>query len=128
MLRPLTSAWLERYRELGQELPPVAGATAEVEHTVTKTPEGDVTFTIRYEDGRPTAATLAPGGHDAVRITLTHPDALAMARGELDVPTGFMQGRIKLVGSTERFLSLQGALQRDEHRALLRALAHETDA
>lgn len=128
MLQPLTPAWLDRYRELGQDLPPVPGATAELEHTVAKTPDGDVTYTVRYEDGRPVAAGFEPGGDDALRLAITYPDAMALARAELDVPTGFMQGRMKLVGSTARFLALQGALQRDEHRAVLRALADETEA
>lgn len=127
MLQPLSAAWLDRFCELGRSLPVVAGATAELEHTVAKTPEGDVTFTIRYEDGRPVAAELGPGAGDALRLAITYPDALAMARAELDVPTGFMQGRIKLVGSTARFFALQPALQSTEHRELLRTLAAETD-
>lgn len=127
-VRPLTPAWLERYLELARDLPSVPGATAELEHTVAKTPEGDITFTVRYEDGRPVSARFGQGGDDALRLGLAYVDALAMARAELDVPTGFMQGRIKLVGSTARFLGLQAALQRDEHRAVLRALAEETDA
>jgi len=128
MLRPLTSDWLDRWCELGRTLPVVAGANGELEHIVAKTPEGDITFTIRYEDGRPVAAELGPGDGDALRLAIAYPDALAMARAELDVPTGFMQGRIKLVGSTARFFSLQPALQGAEHRELLRALAAETVA
>jgi hypothetical protein len=128
MLQPFTAAWLDRYCELGRSLPAVAGATGELEHTVAKTPEGDVTFTIRYEDGHPVAADIGPGGDDALRLAITYADALAMARAELDVPTGFMQGRIKLVGSTARFFALQPALQSAEHRELLRTLAAETDA
>lgn len=128
MLQPLTPAWVDRYVELGQDLPSTPGASAEVEHTVAKTPEGDVTFTIRYEEGRPVSGAFEPGGGDALRLAMTYPDALALARAELDVPTGFMQGRIKLVGSSARFLALQPALQREEHRAVLRSLADETDA
>jgi hypothetical protein len=128
MVRPLTQDWLDRYCELAGDLPPVPGATAALEHTVAKTPEGDVTFTVRYEDGVPVGAAFEPGGDDALRLAIAYPDALALARAELDVPTGFMQGRIKLVGSSARFLALQAALQRDAHRAVLQALADETDA
>ena len=127
-MRPLTQEWLDRYCELARDLPPVPGATAELEHTVAKTPDGDVTFTVRYEAGRPVGAALEPGGDEALRLAIPYADALAMARAELDVPTGFMQGRIKLAGSSARFLDLQAALQRDDHRAVLRTLADETDA
>lgn len=127
-MRPLTQDWLDRYCELARHLPSVPGASAELEHTVAKAPDGDVTFTVRYEDGRPVGAAFEPGGGEALRLTLTYPDALALARAELDVPIGYMQGRIKLVGSSGRFLSLQAVLQHDEHRAVLQALAEETDA
>ncbi len=43
-----------------------------------------------------------------------------MARGELDLHAGFMQGRIKVVGPMGRFMAVLPATQSSEHRAAVR--------
>lgn len=130
-VRHLTQEWLDRYLELAADLPEAEGASAVLEHVVAKTPDGDVTYVVRWEDGRPVEARLGPADgadpDEVLRLSIAYPEAQAMARGELDLPTGFMQGRVKLVGSTGRFLALQGALQSDAHRAALAALAADTE-
>lgn len=130
MVAHLSQEWLDRYRELCVDLPSEPGASAVVEHLVPKTPDGDVAYVLRWEDGRLVEARLGKAedvpADELLTLTITHPDAEAMARGELDVPTGFMQGRVKLVGPMARFLPLQAVLQHEEHRDALRQLASET--
>jgi putative sterol carrier protein len=127
MVAHLSQAWLDRYRQLAADLPVRKGATARLQHVVAKTPEGDVTYVVAFEDGRLAAASL--GGDEAAEITLTetYADAQAMARGDLDLHVGFMQGRVKLAGDMGAFLELVPVLQSPEHRAALAALAAETE-
>jgi putative sterol carrier protein len=122
----LTQAWLDRYVELAADLPPRPGASARLQHVVTKTPDGDVSYVIAFEDGRIVSATLGTDAAADMTVNAPHPDAQAMARGELDLHAGFMQGRLKLVGSMQAFMAVLPTTQSAEHRAVLDALAAET--
>jgi len=127
MVAALTQAWLGRYRELATELPACPGATGTVQHLVPKGPDGDVAYVVELADGRVVRAELGTDATAALTLTMTHPDALAIARGELDLVAGFMQGRVKLTGDHAVFLGLQGVLQGDAHRSVVAALGAETD-
>lgn len=123
----LSQAWLDRYVELAADLPSRKGATARVQHVVAKTPAGDVAYVEVFEDGRLVAATLGPDPAADVTINETYADSQVLARGELDVHVGFMQGRLKVVGDMGVLMALLPATQSPEHRAVLAALAAETE-
>jgi len=64
---------------------------------VTGGPEGDVTRTLRVEDGRVTMA-VGDSGDAAVTIRLTWDDAVAMAGGELSAGEAIAAGRVRVRG------------------------------
>jgi hypothetical protein len=123
----LTQEWLELRRELTAGLPERTGASACLQHVVAGGPDGPVTYVETFEDGRLTSATLGPDPAADLTINLTHPDAVLIARGELDLHAGFMQGRVKVVGPMGRFMAVLPATQSPEHRAAVAALAEQTE-
>jgi hypothetical protein len=123
---PLSQEWLDlRVDHLGS-MPEVAGASARLLHVVSGGPDGDVRFSEAYVDGRLTEATLTPGGEPDLELIYKHDVALELATGTLDLVEGFMQGRVKLVGSTGRLMDLLPALQSAEHKAAAAAVAAQT--
>lgn len=127
MVAHLSEEWLALRRQLATDLPERKGASARLQHVVAGGPDGPVTFVEVFEDGRLTSATLGPSPDADLTVNITHPDAVLMARGELDLHAGFMQGRVKLVGSMRRFMAVLPATQSAEHRAALAALAEQTE-
>ncbi len=123
----LSKEWLDLYRSAHVDLPERPGVSGTLQIVVAGTPDGDVSYTQRIEDGRVIEATLAADGEPDVVLTHGHADAVAIARGELSLPVGFMQGRVKMVGSTGALMALLPVLQSDEHRAAVAAVAAQTD-
>lgn len=128
MAAVLSQEWLDRRREVLGALPPKPGASVRIQHVVAGAPDGQVAYVEVFEDGRLTAASV--GASDDVDITFneTYPDAVAIATGELDLHVGFMQGRVKAVGSIGSFMAVLPATQSEEHRDAVRQVAAETDA
>lgn len=122
----LSQEWLDLRAQLGAALPARTGVTVKVQTVVAKTPAGDVAFVESYEDGRVAGAKLGADDTAEVTINLTHADSLAIARGELDVHVGFMQGRVKVVGDTGTFMELVPVLGSEEHRKAVAELASHT--
>ena len=122
----LSDAWCELHRSLGGELPERPGATARVQHVVTGAPDGEVRYLHTVVDGRTTE--FGTGSDDAVDVTFTntYADAQALARGELDPPVLFMQGRTKMAGDMGKVLALMPVLRSAEHRELLATVSKQT--
>ena len=123
----LSQEWLDRRREVLGALPSRPGASARIQHVVAGAPDGQVAYVEVFEDGRLTSASV--GASDDVDITFneTYPDAVAMAKGELDLHVGFMQGRVKAVGNVGSFMAVLPATQSEEHREAVQRLAAESD-
>lgn len=119
MVAFLSQEWLDRQRELGAKLPERPGASLLLQIVVTGAPEGDVAYVQRFEDGRITEASLGADAAAEVVLTQKHPDALAIARGELALAAGVMQGRVKMTGTTGALMKLLPVLQSDEYRTAL---------
>lgn len=128
MVAPLSHEWLDLRLKLAADLPERSGASARLQHVVAGGPDGPVTYVETFEDGRLTAVALGPDPDADLTLNITHADAVLMARGELDLHAGFMQGRIKVVGPMGRFMAVLPATQSSEHRATLAALAAQTEA
>lgn len=123
---PLSQGWLDlRLEHLGS-LPEVEGASARLHHVVSGGPDGDVRFSEVYVDGRLIEASLVPGAEADLELIYKHDVATELATGDLDLVDGFMQGRVKLVGSTGRLMDLLPALQSAEHKAAEAAVAAQT--
>ena len=127
----LGTEWLALARELFGNVAPCPGATARVQRVVTGAPDGDVVFTLAFEDGRLVDAALADDGEpnpDAeLTITTTYADTLAVASGELDLNVAVMQGRAKVAGSMSALLALLPVTRSRDFRAA-RAALHERTA
>lgn len=123
----LSQEWLDLRAELGASLPSRPGATARVQTVVSKTPAGDVAFVEAYEDGRLVAAAMGANEAADYTVNLTHADSLAIARGELDLHAGFMQGRVKVVGDMGKLMALLPVTRSDEYAAATTELARRSE-
>lgn len=124
----LSQDWLDRQKELFGSLPARPGASARLHFTVLKTPDGDVSFTQVFEDGRLIEVAFGAEGEADAAFTVTYPDAQLLARDELDLHAGFMQGRIKFAGDVGRFMAVLPATQSAEAAEARAQLAAETTA
>jgi putative sterol carrier protein len=105
----LSEAWVAAH---AKACPPVdPSVTTVVQHQVSGGPDGNVTYTTTYEDGRAVASTLvpAPAKGDAappVAFALSYEDARRIADGDLELGAAFMQGRLKAEGDMQAILAL----------------------
>jgi hypothetical protein len=129
MVALLSPEWLDRRGELGTALPERPGASARVQHVVSGAPDGPVAYVEVFEDGRLTTVSWGAVDDTTVDITIneTYEDAVAIARGELDLHVGFMRGRVKVVGPMGSLMAVLPATQSEEHTALVRQLADQAD-
>ncbi len=118
----LDQAWLDRRVEHLGALPEVPGATARLLHVVAGGPDGELRYVESFVDGRLAEATLGAGEAD-LELSYKHDIAVAVASGELDLVAGFMQGRVKMVGSSGTLMALLPALSSPEHAAAVSAVA-----
>jgi hypothetical protein len=128
----LGAQWLALARELLGDMPPRQGATARVQRVVTGAPDGDVVFTLAFEDGRLLDAALA-AGHDPdpdaeLTITTTYADTLLLASGDLELAVAVMQGRAKVAGSMSALLAILPVTRSPEFRAAVGTLQGHTAA
>ncbi len=128
----LSAEWLALARELFADLPSRPGATARIQRVVTGGPEGDVEFTLAFEDGRLVDAAPAPRPEpdpDAeVTITTTYADTLLLASGDLDLNVAVMRGRAKVAGSMRALLAILPITRSGEFRAAQAELHGRTAA
>ena len=123
----LSPEWVELQAQLAADLPERPGASARLQIVVTGAPEGEVAYVQQIEDGRLTATSLGRDDAADVTLTQTHPDAVAIARGDLDANAAFMQGRVKVTGNMGSLMALMPLTQSPEYQAFLAALAEQTD-
>lgn len=128
MVQHLSPEWVALHEGLGAALPERPGASARLQHVVTGTPDGEVAWSLQLVDGQ--VAGVAVGRDDAAAdctFLITHPDSVAIAKGELDLHAGFMQGRVKMSGASGPFLDVLPATESPEFAELLAAVAAQTD-
>ena len=113
----LSQEWLALGVEAGLSLPETPGASLRLQQVVTGAPQGDVRYVTVIEDGRTVEQRLGDDPDADLVITTTYADALAMHRGELDLNTGFMQGRVKIGGDIAKVFALLPLAGRSEWAA-----------
>lgn len=112
----LSQAWVDALATALADLPARAGASARVQHVVSGGPEGEVRYHLEVVDGRVEAAGLGDIEAPDLTCTSTYADAVRLAMGEVAAHEAFMQGRLKVVGSTGRLMDLLPVLDSDDHR------------
>jgi hypothetical protein len=128
VVQHLSEEWVALHATAGTGLPERKGATARLQHVVTGAPAGEVAYTLEIVDGRVVAAR--PGRDDDsadCTFLITFKDAVPMAKGELDLHAGYMQGRVKMSGASGPLLDVLPCTQSPEYRALVAAVAADTD-
>jgi hypothetical protein len=105
-----------------------APASAVIVTTVTGAPSGNVTYTTTIERGRLVAAAIGePSGQPDLTFSIGYDDAARQARGEAELSTLFMQGRLKAEGDMRRLFALLAVDHGPDARALVGTIADQTD-
>ena len=120
MPKYLSQEWLDAGRELAQEFPERAGATARLQYQVTGTPQGEVHYYWVVENGNLQESTLGDDPDAEITLSMTYEDAVKMQKGELDPNAAYMQGRIKVVPGSNlgKLMSLLPLTQSPEYKAI----------
>ena len=120
MPKYLSQEWLDAGRELAQEFPERAGATARLQYQVVGTPEGDVHYYWVIDSGKILDWTKGDDPDAEITLSMSYEDAVKMQKGELDPNAAFMQGRIKVVPGSNmgKLMSLLPLTQSVEYKAI----------
>lgn len=125
----LSQDWLDLQRlSFAETLPGAGGASAVTQVVVTGAPGGAVSYTTTVEHGLMVAGALGePAGQPDVHLGLAYGDAVALARGEAELGTLFMQGRLKVEGDMRKVFALMADDHQPAARARVAELAAQTD-
>lgn len=123
----LSQEWLDTQRELAQEFPERASATARMQYHLTGGPDGDVDYYWVIEKGKLLESQLGTDVDTEFTLTLTYDDAIKIQKGELDANAAFMQGRIKIDRNMGKLMSLLPLTQSPEYKAINAKLREVTE-
>ena len=129
MPKYLSQEWLDAQRELAQEFPERAGATARLQYQVVGSPDGEVHYYWVVENGKLQESTLGDDADAEITLSVSYDDAVKMQKGELDANAAFMQGRIKVVPGSNmgKLMSLLPLTQSPEYKAIQAKIDAVTD-
>ena len=122
----LSQEWLDLQTKYAQELPVRRDASARLQYKITGAPGGEVTFHTVIENGQIRESSLGEDANTDFAMTLGYKDFVKVAHGELDANALFMQGKLKVVGSTRTLLTLMPLTQSPEYRELTKKVSAET--
>lgn len=127
MPRYLTQEWLDEARRLGADQPERPGASVRVNYVVTRGPGDEVLYHTVLQNGRVVESGL--GSLDDAEVTLSSSwaDSVSVARGELDINTAFMQGKLKVAGHMAKLMSLLPLYKTPEYLALQERIRADTE-
>jgi len=107
-VRFLSPEWLERLNQVTSASSGAPGGSVSVHQRVTGGPDGDVEYTVRFEQG---SATVAPGpGAADVEVVQSYDTAAAISQGRLSPAAAFATGRLRLSGAVDVLLANQEAV------------------
>ena len=118
MTKYLTQEWLDEGRELAQDQPERAGASATIQYVVTGGPDGDIKYHWVLENGKLAESKLGEMADPEVTMTLSYADSVLVQKGELDPNAAFMQGRMKVAGNMAKVMQLMPLTNSPEYKAL----------
>jgi putative sterol carrier protein len=123
----LSQEWLDLQQEVGASFPERPGASARVQYKITGTPDGDVTFCTVIDNGRIVHSSLGEDASADLTMTVVYKDFLNVAKGEVEAAAAFMQGRLKMVGSSGTLMSLMPLLESSEYKAAVEKVSAATE-
>lgn len=123
----LSQEWLDVQRELAQEFPERASATARMQYHLTGGPDGDVDYYWVIDKGKLLESKLGTDVDTEFTLTLSYDDAIKIQKGELDANAAFMQGRIKIDRNMGKLMSLLPLTQSPEYKAINAKLREVTE-
>jgi putative sterol carrier protein len=120
MPKYLSQEWMDAGRELAQEFPERAGATARLQYQIVGAPEGDVHYYWVIDSGKILEWTKGDDPDAEITLSMSYDDAVKMQKSELDPNAAFMQGRIKVVPGSNmgKLMSLLPLTQSAEYKAI----------
>ena len=122
----LSQEWLDLQKKYSQDLPQRPGVNARLQYKITGAPGGEVTFHTVIEQGRIRESSLGEDENTEFAMTLGYADFGRVAKGEVDASALFMQGKLKVVGSTRTLLTLMPVTESNEYRELTAKVSAET--
>jgi putative sterol carrier protein len=127
MAKYLTQEWLDLQKELAQEFPERANATARMQYVVAGAPDGDVKYFQVIENGKMLENSLGEDPEAEFTITNGYDDAVKILKGELDANAAFMQGKLKVTGNMAKLMALMPLTMSPEYKAIQSKLAEQTE-
>jgi putative sterol carrier protein len=127
MAKYLTQEWLDLQKELAQEFPERANATARMQYVVTGAPDGDVKYFRVIDNGKMLENSLGEDSEAEFTITNSYDDAVKILKGELDANAAFMQGKLKVTGNMAKLMALMPLTMSPEYKSIQSKLAEQTE-
>lgn len=127
MPKYLSQEWLDLYKDLAQEFAERPGASAVMQYVVTGTPDGDVMYVQKVENGKMLENRLGDSEDAEFTLSMSYDDAKKIQRGELDANAAFMQGRLKVTGNLGKLMALMPLTQSPEYKDIQAKLTEQTE-
>ena len=127
MAKYLSPEWIDEGRVLAQAQPERPGASARMQYVVTGGPDGDIKYWWELEDGKLLESALGAIDDPDFTMTLGYQDSVKIQKGELDMNTAFMQGRMKVTGAMGKLMQLLPLTNSAEYQELQAAVRAHTE-
>ena len=127
MAKWLSEEWLDESTALAATQPERPGASARLQYLITGGPAGDISYYWVVVDGRLVENRLGTLEDAEVTLVEDYEDALRMQKGELDVNTAFMQGKVRVEGDVAKLFSLLPITMSEEFQAFQAAVLAITE-
>jgi putative sterol carrier protein len=85
------------------------GQQAKIQQVVTDSPEGEVKYYFKLEEGK-AEVSLGELADAEATISQNYETAAAIDRTELNAQNAFMQGKLKISGNMMKLMQLQGVI------------------
>ena len=127
MAKYLSSEWHAIAKNLAQEFPERAGASARMAYVVTGSPEGDIRYHQIIEDGKVTAQDVGECESPDFTMTVSWDDSVKVQKGDLDANAAFMQGRMKVAGNMGKLMALMPLTMSAEYKSIQAKVREHTE-
>ena len=123
----LSQEWHDQFRSMAEGQPERPGASARMQYVVTGGPDGEIRYFWVLDNGKLVESGVGDLEDEEITLTMTHADAVAIQKGELDASAAFMQGRVKVTGNMAKLMSLLPITGSPEYKELQEEIRQVTD-